>query len=138
MREPVFTETVQVALVVRDLEASMRTYVDDYGIGPWEIYEFNPDTVAEMAQGRASRRVAGASRSRGSAASVGADRAARRQEHLRRVPREKGEGSTTSRVGGTGYSETLAALEAKGRRVLQSGATTGSPSPTCRPTRTSA
>ena len=45
MRQPAFTETLQIALVVRDLEATMRTYVDDYGIGPWAIYEFNPDTV---------------------------------------------------------------------------------------------
>jgi methylmalonyl-CoA/ethylmalonyl-CoA epimerase len=48
MREPVFTETKQIALVVRDLEATMRTYVHEYGIGPWEIYEFNPETVSEM------------------------------------------------------------------------------------------
>ena len=48
MREPAFTETLQVALVVRDLEAAMRTYVHDYGIGPWAIYEFNPDTVRNM------------------------------------------------------------------------------------------
>ena len=48
MPQPAFTETLQVALVVRDLEATMRTYVDDYGIGPWAIYEFNPDTVRNM------------------------------------------------------------------------------------------
>jgi glyoxalase/bleomycin resistance protein/dioxygenase superfamily protein len=48
MREPVFTETLQVALVVRDLEAAMRRYVDAFGIGPWEIYEFNPGTVEHM------------------------------------------------------------------------------------------
>jgi hypothetical protein len=48
VREPVFADTVQVALVVRDLHASMRTYVERYGIGPWEIYEFNPDTVEDM------------------------------------------------------------------------------------------
>ena len=48
MREPVFADTVQVALVVRDLDASMKTYVERYGIGPWEIYEFNPDTVENM------------------------------------------------------------------------------------------
>jgi Glyoxalase/Bleomycin resistance protein/Dioxygenase superfamily len=47
MREPVFTDTIQVALVVRDLEAAMRRYVD-YGIGPWEIYEFNPGNVKDM------------------------------------------------------------------------------------------
>ena len=48
MREPAFTETLQVALVVRDLEASMRTYVHEYGIGPWAIYEFNPGTVSNL------------------------------------------------------------------------------------------
>jgi methylmalonyl-CoA/ethylmalonyl-CoA epimerase len=48
MREPMFTETLQVSLVVRDLEATMRIYVHEYGIGPWDIYEFNPDTVQDM------------------------------------------------------------------------------------------
>ena len=50
MREPVFTETMQISIVVRDLEATMRTYVEEYGIGPWEIYEFNPRHVTEMAK----------------------------------------------------------------------------------------
>jgi methylmalonyl-CoA/ethylmalonyl-CoA epimerase len=44
MREPVFTETIQIAIVVRGLDAAMRTYV--HGIGPWEIYEFK--NVANM------------------------------------------------------------------------------------------
>jgi methylmalonyl-CoA/ethylmalonyl-CoA epimerase len=35
MREPVFNETMQLGIVVRDLEATVRRYVDDYGIGPW-------------------------------------------------------------------------------------------------------
>jgi Glyoxalase/Bleomycin resistance protein/Dioxygenase superfamily len=48
MREPVFADTVQVALVVRDLQATMKIYVERYGIGPWDIYEFNPDTVEDM------------------------------------------------------------------------------------------
>ena len=48
MAEPAFTETLQVAIIVHDLEASMRTYVEDYGIGPWAIYEFNTDTVQDM------------------------------------------------------------------------------------------
>ena len=52
MAEPCFNDTVQIGIVVRDLEATMRRYVDEYGIGPWEIYEFNPDTVEDMkAQG---------------------------------------------------------------------------------------
>jgi methylmalonyl-CoA/ethylmalonyl-CoA epimerase len=48
MREPVFTETLQVGIVVRDLEAAMRTYVHDYGIGPWDIYEFNPENAKDL------------------------------------------------------------------------------------------
>jgi hypothetical protein len=48
VREPVFADTVQVALVVPDLQASLQTYVERYGIGPWEIYEFNPNTVDNM------------------------------------------------------------------------------------------
>jgi catechol 2,3-dioxygenase-like lactoylglutathione lyase family enzyme len=45
---PVFTETIQIAVVVRDLDAAMRTYVHDYGIGPWEIYGFDPGNVADL------------------------------------------------------------------------------------------
>jgi methylmalonyl-CoA/ethylmalonyl-CoA epimerase len=41
MREPSFTETLQIGIVVRDLEAAMRRYVDDHGIGPWEVVEFH-------------------------------------------------------------------------------------------------
>jgi catechol 2,3-dioxygenase-like lactoylglutathione lyase family enzyme len=48
VREPVFTETLQVCVVVRDIEQAMRTYVERYGIGPWDVYEFNPDTVSGM------------------------------------------------------------------------------------------
>ena len=48
MPPPAFTETIQLAIVVRDLDAAMRTYVHDYGIGPWEIYEFDPGNVADM------------------------------------------------------------------------------------------
>jgi Glyoxalase/Bleomycin resistance protein/Dioxygenase superfamily len=50
VREPLLTETMQVALVVPDLDAAMRTYVDDYGIGPWDVYEFNGDTVQNLRQ----------------------------------------------------------------------------------------
>ena len=48
LSEPVFTGTLQVAVVVRDLDAAVRRHADDYGIGPWEIYEFNPSTVQDM------------------------------------------------------------------------------------------
>ena len=43
MREPVFNETVQLGIVVRDLEATVRRYVDDYRIGPWEFAQSRTD-----------------------------------------------------------------------------------------------
>ena len=46
--EPIFTDTQQVAIVVPDLYAAMRTYVEDYGIGPWKIFLFNPETAGGM------------------------------------------------------------------------------------------
>ena len=48
MTPPVFTDTIQIAIVVPDLDAAMRTYVHDYGIGPWEIFGFDPENVADM------------------------------------------------------------------------------------------
>ena len=48
MREPVFNETLQLGIVVRDLEATMRRYVDDYGIGPWKVYEFNAGNAEDF------------------------------------------------------------------------------------------
>jgi methylmalonyl-CoA/ethylmalonyl-CoA epimerase len=47
-KKPVFTGVLQVAVVVKDLEASMKQYWEEYGIGPWAIYTFNPDTVSDM------------------------------------------------------------------------------------------
>src|SRR5215212_8364614 len=38
---PVFNETVQLGIVVRDLEATVRRYEDDYGIGPWECAQID-------------------------------------------------------------------------------------------------
>jgi catechol 2,3-dioxygenase-like lactoylglutathione lyase family enzyme len=38
----------QVAFVVRDLDAKMRAYWADFGIGPWNIYTFEPPRVQEM------------------------------------------------------------------------------------------
>lgn len=39
---------LQVAVVVKDLETSMKKYWDEWGIGPWSVYTFNPDTVKDM------------------------------------------------------------------------------------------
>lgn len=48
MRDPAFTRTMQIGIVVRDLDATMRKYVDAYGIGPWQIYEFNPGNATDL------------------------------------------------------------------------------------------
>ena len=41
MRELVFNEAVQLGIGVRDLEATVRRYGDDYGIGPWEFAQID-------------------------------------------------------------------------------------------------
>ena len=122
MRDPVFADTVQVALVVRDLEASMQTYVERYGIGPWEIYEFNPDTVENMqAHGEPL-----ASSWRLALARVGnvvweliepLDDRSPYAEFLA----EHGEGVHHVGMAGTGYDDTLAEFASEGRAPLLSG-----------------
>ncbi len=47
-REAVFTETMQIGIVVRDLDATLRRYVDDYGIGPWQIFEVTPENAPDL------------------------------------------------------------------------------------------
>ena len=126
MREPVFTETLQIALVVRDLETTMRTYVDEYSIGPWQIYEFNPDTVAEMVKdGRPAEYAF-----RLAVTMVGSvqweliqplDDRSMYADFLA----TKGEGLHHVALGVSDYSEALDTLRAKGRRVLQGGVYNG-------------
>jgi methylmalonyl-CoA/ethylmalonyl-CoA epimerase len=48
MREPSFNETLQIGIVVHDLETAMGTYVDDYGIGLWDIHEFNAGNAEDL------------------------------------------------------------------------------------------
>jgi len=48
MPEPVFNQTVQIGIVVRDLDATVRRYVDDYGIGPWQFHEFNAGNANDL------------------------------------------------------------------------------------------
>ena len=47
MQKPAFTETMQIGIVVRELDAAIRRYEDDYGIGPWGVYQFEPGDVKE-------------------------------------------------------------------------------------------
>ena len=45
---PTFTDTVQIGIVVPDLDAAVRTYQDVYGIGPWDIMEIGPENAADV------------------------------------------------------------------------------------------
>jgi hypothetical protein len=46
--KPGLKRVLQVAVVVRNVEAAVQRYADEYGIKPWAIYELNPDTVEDM------------------------------------------------------------------------------------------
>jgi len=48
VEKPIFKNVLQVAVVVRDLDEAVKKYADEYGIGPWKIYEFDPKTVENM------------------------------------------------------------------------------------------
>jgi methylmalonyl-CoA/ethylmalonyl-CoA epimerase len=48
MPEPVFTQTMQIGIVVRNLDATLQKYTDDFGIGPWKTYEFNSENASDL------------------------------------------------------------------------------------------
>jgi catechol 2,3-dioxygenase-like lactoylglutathione lyase family enzyme len=48
MPEPLFTDTTQIAIVVRDLDEALHTYVHEYGIGPWRVYEIGPKDIEDL------------------------------------------------------------------------------------------
>src|SRR5262249_25163154 len=50
MPDPVFKGVLQVGVIVHDLDRAVHTYADEYGIGPWKIYEVNPETAQNMTQ----------------------------------------------------------------------------------------
>ncbi len=122
MPEPLFTETLQICVVVRDLEASLKTYVENYGIGPWEIYEFNTDTVEDLEKEGKPADIA----FRLAVTMVGSvqweliqplDDRSIYAEFLA----EKGEGLHHVAVGSADFAATIDAVQEKGRRVLQRG-----------------
>lgn len=38
---------MQVAVIVRDLDAALKRHWEVFKIGPWDIWDFNPDTVKD-------------------------------------------------------------------------------------------
>jgi len=47
MNQPAFSETMQIGIVVRDLDATMRRYTDDYRIGPWQVHQLKREDIKE-------------------------------------------------------------------------------------------
>ena len=47
-REPVFTQIMEIGIVVRDLDATIQKYVDEYGVGPWERHELTPANATDL------------------------------------------------------------------------------------------
>ncbi|MGB9887825.1 MAG: VOC family protein [Moorellales bacterium] len=48
MAKPLFTQVLQICVVVDDLDAYVKRYNDEYGIGPWIILNFDRNTVKDM------------------------------------------------------------------------------------------
>jgi methylmalonyl-CoA/ethylmalonyl-CoA epimerase len=122
MRDPVFTETIQIAIVVRDIDATMRRYVEDYGIGPWDVYEFNPDTVKDLREdGEPVERSWRLALSQVGQMQWELIQPLDEESIYARFLAEKGEGLHHIGVAVESYEDTLAALEAKGRSVVLGG-----------------
>lgn len=48
-REPIFTQIMQIGIVVRDLDTTIKHYVDDCGIGPWQRHaELTPENAKDV------------------------------------------------------------------------------------------
>jgi Glyoxalase/Bleomycin resistance protein/Dioxygenase superfamily len=48
-------DIIQVAHVVYDIDKTMKYYWENFGLGPWDVYTFNPLTVRDsMVRGRPS------------------------------------------------------------------------------------
>jgi hypothetical protein len=93
MREPSFNETLQIGIVVNDLETAMRRYVDDYGIGPWDIHEFNAGNAEDLHEhGRPVERSWRLATTMVGRVQWELNRAARRRERLRTLPCREGRG----------------------------------------------
>ena len=43
--QPVFTGADHLGVVTRDLDAAIRTWADHYGVGPWQVYEYDETTM---------------------------------------------------------------------------------------------
>ncbi len=45
---PIFKGIKQISIIVDDIEAYIKRYNDDYGIGPWIVMDFNKNNTSDM------------------------------------------------------------------------------------------
>jgi catechol 2,3-dioxygenase-like lactoylglutathione lyase family enzyme len=48
MKKPVFTDVLQIGIVVRDLDAAMKRYWEEFGLGPWAVNTLEPSNTSDM------------------------------------------------------------------------------------------
>ena len=48
MIEPVFSKLGQVAFIVKNIDETVKKLTDEFGFGPWKIWNFGPEVVADM------------------------------------------------------------------------------------------
>ena len=121
-KKPVFTNTLQIGVVVNDVDAVVRRFADDYGIGPWKIFVFSPDSVDDMiVDGKAqnySMRIA-----MGNIGGVQFELIQPLDDisDYARFLREHGKGLHHIAFADNGYDETMKFFQGRGHEVLQGG-----------------
>jgi methylmalonyl-CoA/ethylmalonyl-CoA epimerase len=48
MTDPAFTETMQIGIVVPDLDAAIRAWEEGFGIGPWRVFTLGPEDCRDV------------------------------------------------------------------------------------------
>jgi ketosteroid isomerase-like protein len=112
MQNPVLIDTMQIGIVVPDLDAAIQRFETDYGIGPWQVHQFRPGEVKEWRE--PGRIVEGGAKTRFAAAMVGKVQWELIQplddtSIFARFLAERGGGVHHIAVGTTNYEELLAA-----------------------------
>ena len=46
--KPIFSDIHQIGLVVKNVKETIKNYTKNYGISPWNVWEFNADMVKDM------------------------------------------------------------------------------------------
>jgi hypothetical protein len=116
---------MRIGMIVRDLDATLRRYVDDYGIGPWEIFEVTSKNAPDLCHD--GEPIRGATRS--AVAMIGSvmwELSQPLDEHgiFARFLAEKGEGVHHIAVSAPDFDGLVAEQEGRGRVLPLSGSFT--------------